>query len=86
MRGVIGFSQIILKIVSTFDIELIKSNVSKVYFVDQIKSQSPHPLMLSALEPKKIRKICSVIAKARFIRPHDPMSLLPLFQQENILK
>ena len=86
LRGVVGFSQIILKIVSTFDIELIKSNKSKAYFVEQLKSQNPHPLVLPALEPKKINKICSIIAKARFIKPHDPMSLLPLLQQENILR
>ena len=48
---------IILKIVSTFDIELIKSNTSKAYFVEQLKSQNPHPLVLPALEPKKINKI-----------------------------
>lgn len=86
LRGVVGFSQIILKIVSTFDIELIKSNTSKAYFVGQLKSQNSHPLVLPILGSKIIRTICSVIAKARFIKPLDPMSLLPLLQQENILR
>ena len=86
LRGVVGFSQLILKIVSTFDIELIKSNAAKAYFVEQLKSQSPHLITLPVLQPKIIHTICSVIAKARFIKPHDPISLLPLLQQEKILR
>lgn len=86
LRGVVGLSQLILKIVSTFDIELIKSNISKSYFVEQLKSQSPHPITLPALQPKIIRTISSVIAKGRFIKPHNPISLLPLLRQESILR
>ena len=86
LRGVVGFSQLILKIVSTFDIELIKSNAAKAYFVEQLKSQSPHLITLPVLQPKIIHTICSVIAKARFIKPHDPICLLPLLQQEKILR
>lgn len=86
LRGVVGFSQIILKIVSTFDIELIKSNVAKSYFLDQLKDNNHNALTLPALESKKIKTIYSIIAKAKFIKPHEPLSLLFLLRQENLLR
>ena len=86
LRGVVGFSQIILKIVSTFDIELIKSNVAKSYFLSQLKTNNPNTAMLPALQDNKIKKIYSIIGKARFIKPQNPMSLLSLLRQEGLLK
>ncbi|CDC97467.1 uncharacterized protein BN576_00017 [Alistipes sp. CAG:268] len=86
LRGVVGFSQIILKIVSTFDIELIKSNVAKSYFIQQLKSANPHPLILPLLQPKIISTICGIIARAKFIKPSEPSDFLPLLLQEDILR
>lgn len=86
LRGVVGFSQIIIKLVSTFDIELIKSDCSQSYFLSKIKEQYTRPLTTPASDDKKKKTIGSVIAKSRFMKAANPLSLLPLFRLENILR
>lgn len=86
LRGVVGFSQILIKLVTTFDIELIKSDYSQSYFLSKIKEQYPNPLTAPASDDKLKRTIHSVIAKGRFMKAANPLSLLPLLRMGNILR
>ena len=86
LRGVVGFSQIIIKLVTTFDIELIKSDQAEAYFISQIKPHYPRPLTTPVANDKIKKTVSSVVAKGRFVKASNPLTLLPLLRRESILR
>ena len=85
LRGVVGFSQIILNIVSTLDVEFIRSKNAGGVFVDTIKKM-PHdnfPIMTSASQTKRDKQVSSVCAKAFYNLPKISGDDLYLFLKAN---
>ena len=85
LRGVVGFSQIILNIVSTLDVEFIKSKNADGVFVATIK-KLPHdnfPIMTSASQTKRDKQVSSVCTKAFYNPPKISGDDLYLFLKAN---
>ena len=85
LRGIVGFSQLILKIVSTFDIEFIACEHADEYFFRRIKEEFPriYPTN-SASNPDK--DIAHVVQKGGFKRPDNITFLYPLLKAKNIMR
>ena len=71
LRGVVGFSQITLRIVSTLDVELIKAKNADVYFASTILSEIKGRRTLPSIESMKIQSVKSLVRKGHFLPPQD---------------
>lgn len=81
LRGVVGFSQILLNIVSTIDIEFIKAATAKDYFTRQVKKYA------NIHKPNfvKDRKIISMSNAAHFRKLTNYANLRSILQREGII-
>lgn len=71
LRGVVGFSQLVIKIVSTMDVELIRAENADKYFASRILEEVKGPQTLSSDDSKKWKQVCSLVSKGRFQKPSD---------------
>lgn len=85
LRGAVGFSQIVLRIVETIDIEFIQSKNAPLYFIKRLKETTDKGKNLTN-KSKKRQKIVSCIQKGGFAKPDDPEKLLPLLIKEGVLR
>lgn len=81
LRGVVGFSQVVLRIVETLDIEMIQCKYADEYFINRIKEECSKD---TTSEEKKLRKIMSIVQKGRFVKPENPGILLPIFLNADV--
>lgn len=86
LRGVVGFSQIILKIVSTLDIEFIKSDNVLSYYVETLKRYNPAPLFPSPEFIKRKKMIESISRRSHFIEPVYSEDLCILYKNNGIIR
>lgn len=84
LRGVVGFSQILLNIVSTMDIELIQAAHAKEYLTSRLKIYNPQkPNFVGANKVgKRIKSICK---KAYFQPPQNAIGLYNIFKTQNLM-
>jgi len=75
LRGVVGFTNILLKIIATMDAELSRSKHSEKHFVRKWKTANPHMRMLSSDKWKRARQIKGLAKNAGFPEPSDANSL-----------
>lgn len=88
LRGVVGFTQLILKIVATFDVEFIKCKRADLYFCDRIKEDLkviPYPTCLTS-QTKKIQEINNIVQRGRFRKPINPLILYPLLKNNGVMR
>lgn len=86
LRGVVGFSQIVMKIVSTLDVEFIKAPLAKDCFIQQVKEFNPHPLYPSA-DKSKIKKILEgIMSRSGFLSANYSQELYDLLKEQRVLK
>lgn len=69
LRGVVGFSQITIKIVSTLDVELIKAKNADEYFVNRILEEVKGCQTISSEKVKRQKSVCSLASKGCFQKP-----------------
>lgn len=86
LRGVVGFSQILLKIVSTLDIEFIKAENSLSYYLTKIKEYNPNPLYSSPDDAKRKKMIEGISRRSFFIEPVFSEDLCLLYRRNGILR
>lgn len=87
LRGVVGFTQIILNIVSTLDIEFIKCKNADSYFINYLKSAlgGGYPVTAST-NPKKLQKdIIHICGKASFKPPREFANLHSFLSSNRIM-
>lgn len=84
LRTVVGFSQILIKIVSTYDIEFIRFPEAEVYFTNKIKESKPNPVRK---DYTRIEKQCKNISiQSHFGTPDNLNSLFGFFVLKGIMK
>ena len=72
LRGVVGFTQIVLNIVSTLDIEFIKCKNADSYFINHLKSVLGGCPITASSNPNKLKKdISHLCGKAGFKSPKE---------------
>ena len=86
LRGVVGFSQIIIKLVEVLDMEFIKTEKAVNCFIRQIKEFTPYPENVSGNKNKTRIKINSIFRRSGFLPPQQSDDLYNLLKNEGILK
>lgn len=86
LRGVVGFSQILIKIVSTLDIEFIKAENSLQYYLGKIKEHNPNPLYPSPDDGKRKKMVEGISRRSFFIEPIFSEDLCTLYKRNGILR
>lgn len=86
LRGVVGFSQIVLKLVEVIDAELIKTTKAIDCFVSQIKEFKPYPNTLPQDTHKAEKKIEGIMRSAGFPPPRHSAAFLHLLRNKGIIR
>ena len=85
LREIVWFSQILIRLVVTFDVEFIKSNKAEDYFCKEIKKVYQKKKWLPLNEKEKTKLSRSLSGKAFFKRPTDEMKIYNLLIVNNVL-
>ena len=86
LRGVVGFSQIVIKIVEVLDMEFIKADKAIDCFVSQIREFTPYPIYPSPDETKAKKTIDTIMHRSGFLPPHHSDSFYQLLKSNRILR
>lgn len=86
LRGVVGFSQIIIKLVEVLDMEFIKADKAIDCFVRQIKEFTPYPIYPSPDETKAKKTIDTIMRRSGFLIPHHSEAFYQLLKGNGILR
>ena len=84
LRGVVGFSQILLNIVSTMDIELIQAAHAKEYMISQLKIYNPEKPNFVGINNIG-KKIKSMYQKSHFQPPHNALGLYNTLKTQKLM-
>ncbi|MDB6063982.1 MAG: hypothetical protein JWR26_190 [Pedosphaera sp.] len=85
LRGVVGFSHIVLKIIATLDAELSRSESAEKYFIRKWKLTHPYRLSLSSGSAKRENKVKQFVKKAGFPKPAKPEALGDWLKQKALV-
>lgn len=85
LRSVVGFSQIVIKLVEVLDMEFIKADKAVDCFVSQIKEFTPFPEYPSPIEEKARKKIEAILMRSGFLPPHHSDAFYQLLRSNRIL-
>lgn len=85
LRGVVGFSQIVLKLVEVMDMEFIKTNKAIDCFVSQVKEFTPYAYTLSRDSHKAEAKIDGIMRRSGFLPPKHSPAFLQLLRDKSII-
>lgn len=86
LRGVVGFSQIVIKLVEVLDMEFIKADKALERFVAQIKEFTPYPEYPSQDENKAKKMIEGIMRRSGFLPPIHSNEFYQLLKSWNILR
>ena len=86
LRGVVGFSQILMKIVSTLDVEFIKAPLAKECFIQQVKEFNPYPLYPSPDESKMKKMLEGIMSRSGFLPANYSDAFYNLLTAQGVLK
>ena len=86
LRGVVGFSQIVIKLVEVLDMEFIKADKALDCFVAQIKEFTPYPEYPSQDENKAKKMIGGIMRRSGFLPPIHSNEFYQLLKSWNILR
>lgn len=75
LRGVIGFSQIVIQIMVTADAELLRSQYAEKEMIGRLKAVVPNPITISGNRDRAARQIKGIFRSAGYISPD--LSALP---------
>ena len=86
LRGVVGFSQIVIKIVEVLDAEFIKADKAIDCFISQIKEYTPQPIYPSPDKTKAEKNIESIMRRSGFLIPRHSKDFYQLLKNYGILR
>jgi hypothetical protein len=72
LRGVVGFSHIVLKIMATIDAEISRSQNAEKAFCKRWKQTNPRRLFMPTVPERRERRINLLVHKAGFPKPSNP--------------
>ena len=85
LRGVVGFSQIVMKLVEVLDMEFIKAEKAVDCFVSQVKEFSPYPEFLSPNKSKYKSQIDGIMRRSAFLPPVHSDAFYQLLKSTGIV-
>lgn len=85
LRGVVGFAQIILHIISSLDVEFIKTEMANCYLIQKMKNKYPAPFPTDLLANKE-KQVCKIVQGCYFNRPNYSNELYAYLKANNIMR
>lgn len=85
LRGVVGFSQIVMKLVEVLAMEFIKAEKAVDCFVSQVKEFSPYPEFLSPNKSKYKSQIDGIMRRSAFLPPVHSDAFYQLLKSTGIV-
>jgi hypothetical protein len=86
LRGVVGFSEVLLKIIKTVDAELSRSTQGEMYFISRMRTPAtPQPSTLSSRDKRRAEQVGKRCLVCGFPRPKDPAEIYRLLRHHNIV-
>ena len=86
LRGVVGFSQVVIKLVEVLDMEFIKADKAVDCFMNHIIEFTPHPVYPSSDSGKAKKMIEGIMHRSGFLPPVQSASFYQLLKNKGILK
>lgn len=86
LRGVVGFSQILMKIVTTLDIEFIKAPLAESCFIRQVKEFNPFPLYPSPDNSKMKKMLDGIMNRSGFLPAYYSKEFCKILKTHRILR
>lgn len=86
LRGVVGFSQIVLKLVEVMDAEFIKAEKAIDCFVNQVKEYTPYAYTLAHDSTKMGNKIDGIMRRSGFLPPKQSSAFLQLLRSTGVIR
>lgn len=85
LRGVVGFSQITIKIVSTLDVELIRAENADKYFAKRVLESVKGRQIVSADTNKRRNQVKSFCHKGSFTTPSDVEAAYRVLKRHSVV-
>ncbi len=85
LREIVWLSQILIRLVVTFDVEFIKSNQTEDYFCKEIKKVYQKKKKLPNDDTNRIKLVRSLSGKAIFKKPIDELKVYQLLIKNGVL-
>jgi hypothetical protein len=86
LRGVVGFSDILFRIIATVDAELCRTIRAELPFRRDLAAVKNEPAMYSGTERRRHQQTGSRCVKAGYPRPLDPASIYAFLRSENLIR
>ena len=86
LRSVVGFSQIVIKLVEVLDAEFIKADNAVDCFINQVKEFTPNPVSLPHDAHKAEKRIDGIMMRSGFLPPVHSDEFKRLLINKGILK
>lgn len=86
LRGVVGFSQVVIKLVEVLDMEFMKTDKALDCFVAQIKEFTPYPEYPSQDEHKAKKMIEGIMRRSGFLPPLHSNDFYQLLKNNQVLR
>lgn len=85
LRGVVGLSDIIIRIIKTIDTELSKTTKAEEILLTRIsKKINPNIKILPTSPAKRKQRVEKIFCNIGLIKPHDATFIIPLFIEHKI--
>lgn len=85
LRGVVGFSHIVLKIIVSLDAELLCAENAEREFVSRYKETHPTKRTLKPDKKAAMEQIKHYVRKCHFVTPADPAGMMNLLLNEGLV-
>lgn len=85
LRGVVGFCDVLLKIMTTVDAELCRSIQSEAFLETILRDVSGQPNMLSANGARRNKQVLKRCTAAGLPKPADPQSIYDFMRSKHII-
>jgi hypothetical protein len=86
LRGVVGFSDILLRIIATVDAELCRSSHAERPFRRALAAVKNAPMMYSGTDRRRLQQAASRCQKAGYPRPRDAEAVYAFLRNENLVQ
>lgn len=86
LRSVVGFSQIVIKLVEVLDAEFIKADNAFDCFISQIKEFTPNPEGIPLDEHRAEKRIAGIMMRSGFLQPVHSNEFKRLLINKGILR
>jgi len=85
LRGVVGFTDVLMRLIITFDAELCRSEKADIVLENRLKAATK-AITMSANRVRRERKVAAICVKATLPKPENPTIVHSFMVERGIVK